>query len=52
MLTNVTTRVKDVTIPMVCVILVVVLAGRETTVMKVLFYKIEREVFCLHCFFL
>lgn len=45
MLTDVITHVKAVTIPMVCVILAVVLAGRETTVMKVLFYKIQRKVF-------
>lgn len=45
MLTNVTTHAKDVTMKMVCVILVVILAGRETTVMKVLFYKIKRKVF-------
>lgn len=35
-LTYVTTHAKAVTIPMVCVILGVILAGRETTVMKVL----------------
>lgn len=34
-LTDVTTHAKAVTIPMVCVILAVILAGRETTVMKI-----------------
>lgn len=35
MLTDVTTHAKAVTIPMVCVILAVILAGRENTVIKV-----------------
>lgn len=34
-LTDVTTHAKAVTIPMVCVILAVILAGRENTVIKI-----------------
>lgn len=47
MLTNVTTRAKDATMSMVCVILVVILAGKENIVIKVhvLFYKIKRKIF-------